>query len=287
MIIATHGGGFHLDDVVAVSILKLLYPEAEIIRTRDPAVLEQADIRVDVGKEYNPAGATYDHHQHGGAGTRPNGTEYAAAGLIWNHFGHLLCPGTEAQKLVDEKLIQFVDRIDNGEKTHPSGTYTLYELVRSYTNEVEIRGASHDDAFNEATSTMVRVVANEIATANAQATYNEKLRDLLPEYQGKPYVLLEQDTSLWQPVLVNETNKSYAIYPNADGTWRVRCVPPEVDGFALRHPLPEQWRGKSNGDLVEASGIEDALFCHKTGFIASIATKEGAIAFAEKAYQYQ
>lgn len=36
---------------------------AEIVRSRDPAVLDPCDIVVDVGGEYNPSKHRYDHHQ--------------------------------------------------------------------------------------------------------------------------------------------------------------------------------------------------------------------------------
>ena len=37
MLIATHGGKFHADDAWAVAVLKVLFPDAAIIRTREQA----------------------------------------------------------------------------------------------------------------------------------------------------------------------------------------------------------------------------------------------------------
>lgn len=37
--------------------------DAEIIRTRDPALLAECDIVVDVGGEFDPKKHRYDHHQ--------------------------------------------------------------------------------------------------------------------------------------------------------------------------------------------------------------------------------
>lgn len=37
--------------------------DAEIIRTRDPALLAECDIVVDVGGEFDPKRHRYDHHQ--------------------------------------------------------------------------------------------------------------------------------------------------------------------------------------------------------------------------------
>ena len=49
--IGTHSGTFHCDEVLACGMLKLLpeYKDAEIVRSRDPKVLEPCDIVVDVG----------------------------------------------------------------------------------------------------------------------------------------------------------------------------------------------------------------------------------------------
>lgn len=65
MIIATHNGKFHADEVFAVSLLKRLdrFADAEVVRTRDPEVLKTADVVVDVGGQYDPATHRYDHHQ--------------------------------------------------------------------------------------------------------------------------------------------------------------------------------------------------------------------------------
>ena len=63
--IGTHNGTFHCDEVLACYMLKLLpeYKDASVVRTRDPALLKECDIVVDVGGEYDPSAHKYDHHQ--------------------------------------------------------------------------------------------------------------------------------------------------------------------------------------------------------------------------------
>ena len=63
-----HGGAFHADDVFAVAILKSIYPDLRVVRTRDPKKLRGADARVDVGNKYNHKTKDYDHHQREMAG---------------------------------------------------------------------------------------------------------------------------------------------------------------------------------------------------------------------------
>ena len=64
-LIGTHDGKFHCDEVLACYMLRSLpeYRDAEIKRSRDPSVLEQCDIVVDVGGVYDPSIHRYDHHQ--------------------------------------------------------------------------------------------------------------------------------------------------------------------------------------------------------------------------------
>lgn len=37
--------------------------DAEVVRTRDPELLAECDVVVDVGGEYDPERHRYDHHQ--------------------------------------------------------------------------------------------------------------------------------------------------------------------------------------------------------------------------------
>ena len=64
-VIGTHNGKFHCDEALACFMLRKLpeYSNAEIIRTRDPKVLNTCDVVVDVGGDYDPSSHRYDHHQ--------------------------------------------------------------------------------------------------------------------------------------------------------------------------------------------------------------------------------
>jgi Uncharacterised protein family (UPF0160) len=89
--IITHSGSFHADESLAIFMLKTLpkYKDHSIIRTRNPAVIVEGDIVVDVGGEYNPATNRYDHHQRGFVETYSPAydVKLSSAGLIYKHFG--------------------------------------------------------------------------------------------------------------------------------------------------------------------------------------------------------
>ena len=94
--VAVHDGTFHADDVFALAILKLVEPKIKIIRTREVDILKKVDIRVDVGRTYNPKTGDFDHHQKEFTNKRPNNIPYASAGLIWQHFGKTLTNSLES-----------------------------------------------------------------------------------------------------------------------------------------------------------------------------------------------
>lgn len=126
--IGTHNGHFHADEALAVYMLRLLpaYQNSQLVRTRDPALLETCHTVVDVGGEYDASVNRYDHHQRTFDTTFPNRpTKLSSAGLVYLHFGkaiiaqHPALSGDEEKvNVIWEKLyesfIEAVDANDNG-----------------------------------------------------------------------------------------------------------------------------------------------------------------------------
>ena len=117
MKIVTHNGHFHTDELMAVAVLLLKFPDAEVVRTRDEKIIKQADIAVDVGQIYDPASTRFDHHQPGGARKRENGIPYASFGLVWKEYGvelnekdSLLIPQGQTHQIIamkNSRLFEF------------------------------------------------------------------------------------------------------------------------------------------------------------------------------------
>lgn len=60
----------------------------------------------------------------------------------------------------------------------------------------------------------------------------------------------------------------YMLYEDsASGEWRVQAVPKQLGTFENRGALKEEWRGFDAAKIRELSGLEDAVFCHHSGFI--------------------
>lgn len=93
-VIATHNGSFHCDEALACSLIRHLptYKNAAVTRTRDPAIIDQSTIVVDVGAVYDHAKLRYDHHQSSFHGTMTTDkktyqTRLSSAGLVYQHYG--------------------------------------------------------------------------------------------------------------------------------------------------------------------------------------------------------
>ncbi|MEY2683050.1 MAG: hypothetical protein RJA09_194, partial [Pseudomonadota bacterium] len=70
-LIATHNGTFHADDVFGVGVLMGVFPNHQLLRTRQQAAIDAADFAVDVGGTWVPERGRFDHHQRGFDGARP------------------------------------------------------------------------------------------------------------------------------------------------------------------------------------------------------------------------
>lgn len=121
VVIVTHDGIFHADDATGVMILYGLYPNALIVRTRDPGQINAATFVVDEGNEYNPKKGRFDHHHIKDHLCRRNGIPFAAAGMVWDYHGKDYLRNLNihednvdlVHQDVDRTLIQFIDGIDN------------------------------------------------------------------------------------------------------------------------------------------------------------------------------
>ncbi|MCH84374.1 metal-dependent protein hydrolase [Trifolium medium] len=85
--VGTHNGSFHCDEALGCFMIRLTrkFFNAEIVRTRDPQVLEGLDAVLDVGGVYDPARDRYDHHQKGFEEVFGHGfsTKLSSAGLVY------------------------------------------------------------------------------------------------------------------------------------------------------------------------------------------------------------
>lgn len=285
--IATHSGKFHADDVFAVATLLLsLKPKSPVlVRTRDPEQLKTADFVVDVGGIYDPKAYRFDHHQVGGAGKRQSDIPYAAFGLVWKEFGTELSGSDEVALRVDEVLVAPIDANDNGVNLsvpkHTIAPYDISDAVRSFIPTWQEGDEGHDAAFDEAVALARRIIEREIKRAQAVVASREKVGEAYERAADKRLIILDEDHS-WKDAISSFPEPLYVIHPQ-NGTWRIYAVRDNPHVFMNRKDLPASWKGLRDAEFALATGVADALFCHRNLFMAVAGSKEGALKLARAA----
>ncbi|KKU79348.1 MAG: hypothetical protein UY04_C0011G0014 [Parcubacteria group bacterium GW2011_GWA2_47_7] len=287
--VVTHSGTFHADEVLAVAVLEIFFDGKpyEVIRTRDQKIIDAADYVVDVGAIYDPETNRFDHHQHGGAGARPNGIPYSSFGLVWKHFGEAVCGSKSVVQAIDEQIGYPVDMGDNG--------IDYYGLVRIDTEPLILQfivamfrptwkgDSSHDERFFELVVFMRRFIELAIQSERDKVDGAAYVHEAYRSAEDKRLIILD-GAYPWQDVLAMHPEPLYVVKPKNQNTfWEVECVRDNPHGFASRKNLPMAWAGKFDGELVKATGVSDAVFCHNKQYIAVTKTKEGAIRLARMA----
>ena len=130
------------------------YKEASIVRSRDPNVLKELDILVDVGGVYgnshtDPLTKRFDHHQasfQDTLGGKYNKVRLSSAGLIYKHYGiEIIRNLTQEQdealinRLYDRLYNDFilsVDAIDNGVDQYQTTERPAYNINTSLSSRI-------------------------------------------------------------------------------------------------------------------------------------------------------
>jgi len=101
----------------------------------------------------------------------------------------------------------------------------------------------------------------------------------------RDYVIFDEKYP-WQDVLKKIKEPIYVVEPGSmRGEWKVTCVRDNPRDFTNRKDLPKEWAGKRDTELVQITGVKDAVFCHNKLFTAYAKSKEGAIKLAELAFK--
>lgn len=308
MIIATHSGKFHADDVWGVAALMLLFPDSELVRSRDESVIARADFAVDVGGDWNPQSGRFDHHQKGFKGARPSGVVYASAGLVWKQQG-AACVSRVAQQVpgfsvtaeqarhiadaIDTDLVQYLDMSDTGASRVAPGGYGLSAVVSGFNpnwlDEQQAGDGAAIDAlrmarFRTALSFMTDIIINAIKYRIGGLTAVQRVRQAQVLENG--LLLLIDNASLpWASVVRNEMpDVLFVISHNlSEDRYMLHAVPSNPETFEARRDLPAAWAGLRGDEMAAVTGVPDAQFCHNGLFIAAAKSYEGALQLARLA----
>ncbi len=281
--IATHSGGFHTDDVFAVATLQLLHgtENVEVIRTRDESVLATADIVVDVGGIYDVATKRFDHHQNGGP-VRDNGIPYAAFGLVWREYGEQVAGSKEVANDIERMLVLAVDAGDSGVNLYALNNsdiapYELYQITRSFLPEWG-SGKDKDEAFLQAVDFSRALLSRIIVQKQAEQKMKAIIAETYQNSDDKRVLVFDVSVS---PIACIEYPEILLVVCPTDteenNNWTVNTVRKDYGLFEARIKFPDIWLGLSGQRLAEASGVSDAVFCHKGGFLFVAESKEGVM----------
>ncbi len=294
----THTAPHHADEVFATAMLAILFP-VELYRTRDQAIIDSTEAIVyDVGGEFDPEKKRFDHHQKGFSEIRPDGITYSSAGLIWREYGVEIVKklgenkgvddemAAEVVSRVDDALVRGIDARDNGQGE--KGDSMSVSSVISTFNAIWDEDEDADACFVKACEIAGMILEREAKVAISSACGRKLIADQIKTADGAVLVMDKFIGGWLEEVVTSDdskaTNLLYAVFPATSGDWNVQAIPPTIeDMMAQRKPFPEGWRGLINEELVRASGVETAIFCHTAGFFAVAKTKEDAISLAEKA----
>jgi len=283
--IATHNGSFHADDVFSVAAFKLIFPSFKLIRTRDLALIAEADIVIDVGGEYDAERGRFDHHQRGGAGERDNGIPFSSFGLIWQKYGLAICEDNQdVANAVDAGLVSTIDAIDCG---HVEGIYEGISLSQTISmfNPTWQEECHFDSCFDEAVGFALRVLTRFIASANGGISAKAIVAKAIDDAADPRVIVLEKYTPWKRTVHALSEAALYIVYPSPTGQWRIQAVPVEPGSFEDKKSLPKPWAGLFDKALQDVTGIDDAMFCHNGLFIAGAESFESTMKMAAMALE--
>ena len=281
--VVTHNGNFHADDVFSIAVLKHLYPSFNLVRTRDKALMDSADIVIDVGGQYDPDAGRFDHHQRGGAGERENGIPYSSFGLVWQKYGLALCDNNQAvADRVDAGLVSTIDAIDCGHVEGVQQGISLSQTISMY-NPTWEESPEFDKCFDEAVEFASRVLTRFIASASGSVNAKAIVAKAIESAEDPRVIVLEKYTPWKKTVHILSSEALYMVYPSHSGQWILQTVPVEPGSFEDRKSLPKAWAGLSDEDFQAKTGLDDAVFCHNGLFIAGTKSFESTMELAEVA----
>lgn len=259
----THGGKFHADDVFSAALLLYLNPEIQIARGNK--VPEDYDgIVFDIGR------GEYDHHQIDSR-IRDNGVPYAAFGLLWEQLGAEIL-GEELAQEFDEAFVQQLDNNDNtGEKNE------LATLIGNF-NPTWDASISGDEAFFRAVGVAGMILENKFERYLGNERANRRIEEVITAQDKSTddtRILVLPEFIPCQKRL-SETDIAFVIFPSNRGGY---CIQPQKKEYSMNYKcsFPKEWLGYENEELVQATGLVSAGFCHKGGFLMTTGTLEDAI----------
>ncbi len=291
-ILVTHDGSFHTDDVFAAATLSILLSKRseafKIIRTRDSEIIGSGDYVFDLGRVYDENSNKFDHHQKDGAGEREK-IPYASFGLVWKKFGEEVADSKEVADIIERKLVMSIDANDNGIDLYKNNfenilPYTINDVFATF-SPTSLENLEKDKQFVKALALAKEILQREIKKANDQIKITKIIRDFYKKAEDKRLIVIDTPKvsrfEIWD-ALQDFKEPLFVVYGDKDD-WSIVAMRKNKYSFGNRKDFPVSWGGFSYKDLQKITGVKDAVFSHRSLFLAVAESKEGAIALAKQA----
>lgn len=295
--LVTHSGGFHADELLSSVILTRLFPQARILRSRDPAWITPAPDRIiyDVGRAHDPEAGIFDHHQRP-APLRADGQPFSSFGLIWDRFGRdylraLAVPEADLEALhagFDRDFVLPIDLMDNGaidpSVAGPLADLTLPMLLESLKPVFDDRSPEADDrAFQQALPIARAFVEAAIARKAAKARAASVVTAAIARAGAGRVLELPMGMPFRSAVVAAGADHLLFVVHPRETDWALTGIRLQEDSFEQRADLPAAWAGLTDAALEAASGVPGARFCHNARFIAVADNRTAILRMADLA----
>ncbi|SFR44677.1 Uncharacterized protein, UPF0160 family [Yoonia tamlensis] len=293
--LVTHSGGFHADELLSSVILTRLYPQAQLVRSRDKQMLTPAAHKIiyDVGGDYDAQAQIFDHHQRPNP-LRADEQPFSSFGLIWQHYGqdYLATLGVPADDIAeihaafDAKFVLPIDLLDNGAMepsvAGPLSILTLPSLLGSLKPVFDDPSpTADDDAFVAALPVAGAFVEATVRNLAAKARARMLVNAAIAKAGSSPILELPMGMPYRSALdAAGADHMLFVVTPRGD-EWTLGGIKLSNDTFDQRADLPAAWAGLTDQALEDACGVKGAKFCHNGRFIAVASSRDAIMAMAE------
>ena len=271
----THGGTFHLDDVVAYAMFNVMHPNNDLIRIphndiEEADLLDPAIFVVDVGLNYDPMTNNFDHHQDSDVD--------CAALLFWNHYSYDFL--TKITNSYDDELIQYL------------GGY-LYNHLLKYVNIVDNNINNHFQQCKQVNGliSLSNVIStlNDVDNSDTQFLIAVEMIGHLIDGLVRKGLWFFNSRHIWDNKEIIVSNPDIAIYKMSDA-----CIMNHGDIYRatfIIYPNLKEGKGywkirsldSSMGPLIDVPKEleKDLVFIHDKRFIAIFKNEESMMRYVD------
>lgn len=204
----------------------------------------------------------------------------------------------QVKKMVDEDLIQNIDLHQNGIKLAKDFNYVHSFLPKWYVEE------SYEDLFDETLEITNKILKRYIIKKIDEVLASEEINNRLTYgFYGNRFlknniVEIPKQHMPWLNIVIDYNNNikedknvkdkkektvEFVMFPYHRGGWAAQAVPSSKKNiFEKIVPFPKEWSGETV-NLAKITGVNDAIYCHKSCFFVRAGSREGVIKLCQLA----